>query len=80
MHSRSSELDFDLVSYFEPYVQQWLVNTDNKTAQWVTGVSGGILVVFNRSADAFFSSGHLRRSSGFTVFNAFSSFSLPIYI
>ncbi|KDQ55910.1 hypothetical protein JAAARDRAFT_208172 [Jaapia argillacea MUCL 33604] len=28
-------IDFDLGSYFEPYVRQWLVNTDNKTAQWV---------------------------------------------
>ena len=34
----SSELDFDIASYFEPYVQQWLANTDSKTAQWVNGV------------------------------------------
>lgn len=26
---------FDIGQYFEPYVRQWLVNTDNKTSQWV---------------------------------------------
>ncbi|KAI0318044.1 hypothetical protein OF83DRAFT_1118175 [Amylostereum chailletii] len=28
-------IDFDLGMFFEPYVRQWLVETDNKTAQWV---------------------------------------------
>ncbi|KAH9988881.1 hypothetical protein BJV77DRAFT_1019644 [Russula vinacea] len=27
--------EFDIGSYFEPYVRQWLIETDNKTAQWV---------------------------------------------
>jgi hypothetical protein len=33
MHHRT--VDFDLGMFFEPYVRQWLVETDNKTAQWV---------------------------------------------
>ncbi|KAJ7054762.1 hypothetical protein C8F01DRAFT_1148844 [Mycena amicta] len=28
-------IDFDIHPFFEPYVRQWLVNTDNKTGQWV---------------------------------------------
>ncbi|KAH9837722.1 uncharacterized protein C8Q71DRAFT_754139 [Rhodofomes roseus] len=31
----NGEIQFDLGGFFQPYVQQWLVNTDNKTAQWV---------------------------------------------
>jgi hypothetical protein len=31
-------VQFDLGEFFEPYVRQWLVNTDNKTAQWVQAV------------------------------------------
>lgn len=31
----SSPLDYDLGGYFEPYVLQYLVNTDLQTAQWV---------------------------------------------
>ncbi|KAF8315851.1 hypothetical protein DL93DRAFT_2125393 [Clavulina sp. PMI_390] len=27
--------DFDLAGYFRPYVQQWLVSTDNMTGTWV---------------------------------------------
>jgi predicted AlkP superfamily pyrophosphatase or phosphodiesterase len=30
--------EFDIGAYFEPYVRQWLVDTDNKTAQWVQAV------------------------------------------
>ncbi|TDL26893.1 hypothetical protein BD410DRAFT_741178 [Rickenella mellea] len=30
-----SHLAFDLLSFFEPYVRQWLKNTDDKTTQWV---------------------------------------------
>ncbi|KAL6308932.1 hypothetical protein BKA93DRAFT_822199 [Sparassis latifolia] len=29
------EVHFDLGGFFEPYVRQWLVSTDNKTTQWV---------------------------------------------
>ncbi|KAJ7756230.1 hypothetical protein B0H16DRAFT_1539076 [Mycena metata] len=28
-------IDFDINSFFEPYVRQWLMNTDSKTGQWV---------------------------------------------
>ncbi|PPQ75663.1 hypothetical protein CVT26_001891 [Gymnopilus dilepis] len=28
-------LDFQITAFFEPYVRQWLINTDNKTQQWV---------------------------------------------
>ncbi|KAH7927207.1 hypothetical protein BV22DRAFT_1085505 [Leucogyrophana mollusca] len=28
-------VDFDLGLFFEPYVRQWLIDTDNKTNQWV---------------------------------------------
>ncbi|KZT23013.1 hypothetical protein NEOLEDRAFT_1243488 [Neolentinus lepideus HHB14362 ss-1] len=31
----AAHTDFDLGEFFEPYVRQWLINTDNKTAQWV---------------------------------------------
>ncbi|KAK7039232.1 hypothetical protein VNI00_010137 [Paramarasmius palmivorus] len=29
------ELDFDIGAFFEPYVRQWLVNTENRTENWV---------------------------------------------
>ncbi|KAG5337071.1 hypothetical protein C0989_010912 [Termitomyces sp. Mn162] len=29
------EITFNITGFFEPYVQQWLVNTDSKTEQWV---------------------------------------------
>lgn len=35
----SGDIQFDLVGFFQPYIQQWLVNTDNKTTQWVQAVS-----------------------------------------
>lgn len=31
----NGEISFDLAGFFEPYVRQWLVNTDSKTTQWV---------------------------------------------
>lgn len=31
--------DFDLTGYFRPYIQQWLINTDNMTGNWVNSVS-----------------------------------------
>ncbi|KAI0944587.1 hypothetical protein AcW1_002259 [Taiwanofungus camphoratus] len=31
----NGEIQFDLGGFFEPYVRQWLINTDNKTTQWV---------------------------------------------
>ncbi|KAL1739300.1 hypothetical protein HDZ31DRAFT_24188, partial [Schizophyllum fasciatum] len=29
------QIKFDLAAFFEPYVRQWLANTDAKTSQWV---------------------------------------------
>ncbi|GLB44150.1 putative munc13 (mammalian uncoordinated) homology domain containing protein [Lyophyllum shimeji] len=29
------EINFNIAVFFEPYVRQWLVNTDSKTEQWV---------------------------------------------
>ena len=36
---RRGDLKFDIAAFFEPYVRQWLVNTDSKTEQWVQAVS-----------------------------------------
>ncbi|KAG7087446.1 hypothetical protein E1B28_013412 [Marasmius oreades] len=30
-----SQVDFDIGAFFEPYVRQWLTNTDNTTEKWV---------------------------------------------
>jgi hypothetical protein len=35
----SGDIRFDITSFFEPYVRQWLINTDSKTEQWVKAVS-----------------------------------------
>jgi hypothetical protein len=35
----SARIEFDIGSFFEPYVRQWLINTDNTTGQWVSAVS-----------------------------------------
>jgi hypothetical protein len=37
--SHRGDMGFELGEYFEPYVRQWLVATDNKTAQWVQAVT-----------------------------------------
>ncbi|KAL0578062.1 hypothetical protein V5O48_003924 [Marasmius crinis-equi] len=29
------QINFDIAAYFEPYVRQWLTNTDSKTENWV---------------------------------------------
>ncbi len=34
----SHPTQFDVGAFFEPYVRQWLIDTDNKTAQWVQAV------------------------------------------
>ncbi|KAF8064055.1 hypothetical protein FPV67DRAFT_1503362 [Lyophyllum atratum] len=31
----SGDVSFDITAFFEPYVRQWLLNTDSKTEQWV---------------------------------------------
>jgi hypothetical protein len=33
------QLEFDLGQLFMAYVHQWLIDTDNKTGQWVKAVS-----------------------------------------
>jgi len=33
------QIEFDIGAFFEPYVRQWLINTDSKTGQWVEAVS-----------------------------------------
>ena len=30
--------EFQITVFFEPYVRQWLVNTDDKTKNWVEAV------------------------------------------
>ena len=35
----SQDLQFDIATFFEPFVRQWLLVTDNKTGQWVEAVS-----------------------------------------
>ena len=30
--------EFHITTFFEPYVRQWLVNTDDKTKNWVEAV------------------------------------------
>ncbi|KIY48530.1 hypothetical protein FISHEDRAFT_43123 [Fistulina hepatica ATCC 64428] len=32
---QEGHVDFDIAVFFEPYVRQWLLNTDGKTEQWV---------------------------------------------
>ncbi|KAF8335868.1 uncharacterized protein EI90DRAFT_2912352 [Cantharellus anzutake] len=34
--------DFDITGYFRPYVQQWIIITDNKTTQWTVQYSLGM--------------------------------------
>ncbi|KAI3608687.1 c2 domain protein [Moniliophthora roreri] len=29
------QIDFDIGAFFEPYVRQWLINTENRTENWV---------------------------------------------
>lgn len=31
----SASYDFDVVSFFGPYVKEWLNSTDSRTGQWV---------------------------------------------
>jgi hypothetical protein len=32
------DFQFNITAFFEPYVRQWLVNTDSKTQMWVEAV------------------------------------------
>lgn len=62
-----SPLDYDLGGYFEPYVLQYLVNTDLQTAQWVhTAIS----------VDKFEAEGEEGHSS--SIIDLFSNLKSPI--
>ncbi|KDQ16952.1 hypothetical protein BOTBODRAFT_619876 [Botryobasidium botryosum FD-172 SS1] len=63
----NADVDFDLVAYFEPYVHQWIINTDSKTAQWVNGAI---------SADQFVADGPEGHSS--SIVDLFESLRSPI--
>ncbi|EEB97615.1 hypothetical protein MPER_03032, partial [Moniliophthora perniciosa FA553] len=38
-------IDFDIGAFFEPYVRQWLTNTENKTENWV---QAGVILAYLR--------------------------------
>lgn len=57
--SISSPLDYDLGGFFEPYVLQYLVNTDLQTAQWVHTV--GVIAFVRVSPDYTPSPGNFSR-------------------
>lgn len=63
----SSPLDYDLGGYFEPYVLQFLVNTDLQTAQWVHAAI---------SVDKFEAEGEEGHSS--SIVDLFSNLKSPI--
>ncbi|KAI0063318.1 hypothetical protein BV25DRAFT_1907095 [Artomyces pyxidatus] len=60
-------VDFDVGGFFEPYVRQWLMNTDNKTAQWVANAI---------AADKFEAEGAEGHSS--SIVDLFDSLRSPI--
>ncbi|KAJ7270861.1 hypothetical protein C8J57DRAFT_293389 [Mycena rebaudengoi] len=60
-------IEFDINSFFEPYVRQWLVNTDNKTGQWVEAAI---------AADKFQAEGSEGHSS--SIVDLFDSLRSPI--
>ncbi|KAJ7887938.1 hypothetical protein B0H13DRAFT_2198405, partial [Mycena leptocephala] len=59
--------DFDINAFFEPYVQQWLINTDSKTGQWVKAAI---------AADKFQAEGNEGHSS--SIVDLFDSLRSPI--
>jgi hypothetical protein len=65
----SFQLDFNAASFFEPYVLQWLVSTDDKTTQWVQAAI---------AADKFESEGTEGHSS--SVVDLFDSLRSPIAV
>lgn len=52
MTSSSGDAEFDVGGFFQPYVLQWLVDTDNKTGQWVQAVSRLVLYLSSRNLRA----------------------------
>ncbi|OCH90864.1 hypothetical protein OBBRIDRAFT_887390 [Obba rivulosa] len=61
------EAEFDLGGFFQPYVLQWLINTDNKTTQWVQAAI---------AADKFHPEGNEGHSS--SIIDLFDSLRSPI--
>ncbi|KAF8622282.1 hypothetical protein AX15_007148 [Amanita polypyramis BW_CC] len=61
------DLQFDLGMFFEPYVRQWLVTTDNRTSQWVEAAI---------AADKFEAEGSEGHSS--SIVDLFDSLRSPI--
>ncbi|KAG6896520.1 hypothetical protein C0992_007709 [Termitomyces sp. T32_za158] len=61
------EITFNITGFFEPYVRQWLINTDNKTEQWVQAAI---------AADKFESEGSEGHSS--SIVDLFDSLRSPI--
>ncbi|KAJ6581995.1 hypothetical protein B0H19DRAFT_1117211 [Mycena capillaripes] len=60
-------IEFDINAFFEPYVRQWLVNTDDKTGQWVKAAI---------AADKFQAEGNQGHSS--SIVDLFDSLRSPI--
>ncbi|CAL1698172.1 unnamed protein product [Somion occarium] len=63
----NGDADFDINGFFEPYVQQWLVNTHEKTTQWVQAAI---------AADKFEAEGPEGHSS--SIIDLFDSLRSPI--
>ncbi|KAJ7075669.1 hypothetical protein B0H15DRAFT_1026978 [Mycena belliarum] len=61
------QIEFDIHAFFEPYVRQWLMNTDNKTGQWVEAAI---------AADKFQAEGDEGHSS--SIVDLFDSLRSPI--
>jgi hypothetical protein len=55
---QNAQIDFDIGSFFEPYVRQWLLNTDSTTGQWVQAVSPLFVL---KSTNLTLRKGHRRR-------------------
>ncbi|KAG6861800.1 hypothetical protein C0995_011680 [Termitomyces sp. Mi166 len=61
------EITFNITGFFEPYVRQWLINTDSKTEQWVQAAI---------AADKFEAEGSEGHSS--SIVDLFDSLRSPI--
>lgn len=61
------DMQFDITAFFEPYVRQWLMNTDSKTEQWVQAAI---------AADKFEAEGDEGHSS--SIVDLFDSLRSPI--
>ncbi|KAG5652062.1 hypothetical protein H0H81_006459 [Sphagnurus paluster] len=48
------DINFNITTFFEPYVRQWLVNTDNKTEQWVQATISKAVEQYCRQIESLF--------------------------